>query len=247
MKDCLVTKLNATVDDNSLKYYNSFQLEITPGIIKNLRMSNTYTWKAIKIIYTSNLTVVNCSDETTIVENGSTSTIFHVNVTNDSTENGYIQFLTNEINLVQVVREPFECAVKNINMNYCCTNQLRELYLKNIACIGDTKYLRENTTLQYIEIFGAGVTGKLSDFYNKLGLVRLDLYATQISGDLVDLVKAQIALGRISGSIGIGYTNGNAPLLFNGEHFNIGPSTTGSTALNWADNTITFLGQTVNL
>lgn len=238
MNECLITKLKANVQDNSLAKLGVLKITLKPNSTAESILCSELGNSVLSVV---------SGTLTAIYKNTGENVVFPYTLKNEDYQgvikittgnNGAVVELSNKYSLKNI-----KCLAQVSDTNfddiiYC--NKLKELAHIN----GDTAKIKNNFPEITAALFlNVTTMGLLSDFGMCTKLVYLETRGSNISGAIEDFVKEQRLNGRVTcESLYLGWENPN--LTFNGT--SIGSSPEGK-YLSWTDSTITYDGETINV
>lgn len=268
MNECLVTKLKASVADDSLRVLG----ELRFAKIKDVEPSAETTFMQIKSDSEVVITILNdgyfCKRDSAerdptkgrsvIVPAGALSSHwislgsevrivpkYNITVLNtpftavDLAEFAYINKIKNIIANGPGVRGSIESFASIENLKtISCSETNYQIY-------GNLEKIKNFAGLESIIITKSHVTGDITKCFGKsIALTQMSIADSDMTGSIEAFVAAQIAAGRPTGTIGIPYAKACRGVTFEGVTLNANtnlPSNTASNQFSWtADGTITW-------
>lgn len=236
MNQCLVTKLKASVNNDSLPILGGFIVKVT-NLSDRLRMlfaGCTMDVDGSATIYD------NATDNVIPVPFASIADI-------KVSAGTYKLVVKDKYNLTQIAfrgtndNDLRPCVSFNIEELEPCT-ELTVLSLSRTKCYGDIKYISGLTSMSFVDVNYTDVTGDIASLGKMTNLTNWSIANSKLIGSIENFVKAQRANGRTVFSTGIPSHIYNTNITFNGVKVSSNPAD----KLTWTENTITLGSVTVN-
>lgn len=236
MGNCLVTKLKGVVNNNNLPILNAFCIEVNDSDNYNVMVLQPVESLTLKATDEGGVSLENgnFTKELTIQKNQWDVKVY--------LKKGY-NYKVYIYSKYDIGRLLCGSTVELLNYGYdveqCNYMSLDTLKLCNQPCYGELKKLAIETSFNVVEVSPFNVTcnldtvempnnitdlqsrfnyisGSIRRFDNKLNVSVLDLlYCRNITGDVKEMLDAQVANGRTSGSIKIGAVDSG--MTYNGS------------------------------
>lgn len=261
--ECLVTKLKATVNDDSLPVLGALTF-IKRAMSGQTAVNNAYVEMVVSEI--CELKVVEGSgfytDNTvTTIDPNKVKTIYPPGTNYLYVAPGTKLRLTPKYPLTKLLLNAAELNVEELAYINELTNVSATLYAKgNIGVVdmssykfisfsnssdvfGDIAQCKLSSALTHINISDTSIEGDIADAFGACtNLGTLTISRINITGTIESFVEAQRANGRTSGSVKIPYVGECSALTYNGVRLATNPPVTSgiNNTLNWTDSTITW-------
>lgn len=257
MKNCLITKLKTSIDDNNIPYLGELRLKMKPvasptvdsayvsigstkeGTIRILNDGvfykiNTTTvdetaGKEKKLLDGTTEVYVSPESVISILPRYGITSIFANGATLDISHLDYIENLKS----ISVSGSELTGSI-DVFKGYKNLQTVHLRQSKNI--VGNIESLKDSTNLKKVHFANTNVEGSLvSAFGNKTQLAVLELSETKVTGSIEGLVSAQIAAGRTSGSIQMPWAKATNTITFEGNLLsqNANISSSATTTFSW--------------
>lgn len=210
MNECLVTKLRASINDDSLSRLGGFTFKMKD-------INTTLNQGYVRILFEVPTDVI-----VQIINDGY---FYKPNSTEIDYTVGKTKSFTSVKTLdLHIAPSSKVCVRPRYNINYILATgieidlseftympELNLVRLGNETIVsGNTEVFRNYTKLSELNIPLTAITGKVTDFGKLTNLTILNISNTKVSGSLEEFVAAQIQNGRTEATIGFyypGYTN----------------------------------------
>lgn len=240
--ECLVTKLKASVNDDTLPKLGVVRFTLNPGEYSSY-LTNP-TGNSVLSLVSGSLTAkdYNSGADKPLPMVLSKGDIF---ISLNVGENGAVIEITDKYNITYlsaIWKALSPIPASDLNYMY----SLREVNLsvgdgQKAGVVGDFAELKPLVNLERIYWRNELCTGDIAcaGYFPKL--TRLEVFGSKVYGDLVNIAKVARKEGRASGSITLGWLN-DTGITFNGETI----TKKADSKLEWTANTITWNGTTIN-